>query len=102
MRLRCSTGCVDSYKANCGVRPDLFFRVQAGANIRYWYNLAGLQLFTRWDNGQAWMQAGFMDIQSGVCAVALAAGNVRNDALDGRKRKIEGFHQTVVSQRSIP
>jgi hypothetical protein len=85
MPLRNSTGCVDRYKVNCGVGPDLFFRVQAGANIRDWYNLAGLQLFTRWNNGDAWMQAGFRDIQSGARAVALLARNDRNDEIDGRK-----------------
>lgn len=54
MPLRYSTGCVGSYMANCGVGPDLPFSVQSGGNFRFWYNLAGFQLFTRWDDGDVW------------------------------------------------
>jgi len=54
MPLRYSTGCVSSYKAKCGVGPDLPYSVQSGANFRFWYNFAGFQLFTRWDNGDVW------------------------------------------------
>ena len=35
----------------------------------------------------AWMQAGLIDVQSQVCAVALAAGNDRNDAIDRRENE---------------
>jgi hypothetical protein len=37
--------------------------------------------------GDAWMQAGLIDVQSGVCAVALAAGVDRNDAIDRRENE---------------
>lgn len=37
--------------------------------------------------GDAWMIAGTLDIQSGCCAVALAAGNNRDDAIDRRENE---------------
>lgn len=46
--------------------------------------------------GDAWMQAGLIDIQSGCCAVALAAGNDRNDAIDRRE------HERVTDNRPDP
>lgn len=54
MALRYSTGCVGSYMANCGVGPDLPYSTTSGRNFRFWYDLAGLQLFTRWDDGDVW------------------------------------------------
>jgi hypothetical protein len=42
------------------------------------------------------MQAGLIDVQSKVCAVALAAGNDRNDAIDRRE------HEHVKDGRSNP
>jgi hypothetical protein len=54
MALRYSTGCVGSYKAKCGVGPDLPFSTTSGRNFRFWYDLAGIQLFTRWDDGDVW------------------------------------------------
>lgn len=54
MALRYSTGCVSSYMANCGVGPDLPLTIPEGANFRFWYSLAGFQLFTRWENGDVW------------------------------------------------
>jgi hypothetical protein len=46
--------------------------------------------------GDAWMQAGLIDVQSKVCAVALAAGNDRNDAIDRRE------HEHVMDGRPNP
>jgi hypothetical protein len=37
--------------------------------------------------GDAWMITGVIDIQSGCCAVALAAGNNQNDAIDRRENE---------------
>jgi hypothetical protein len=37
--------------------------------------------------GDAWMTAGIIDIQSGCCAVALAAGRDRADAIDRRENE---------------
>jgi len=37
--------------------------------------------------GDAWMATGIVDVQSGCCAVALAAGNDRNDAIDRRENE---------------
>lgn len=37
--------------------------------------------------GDAWMVTGTTDIQSGCCAVALAAGNNRNDAINRRENE---------------
>jgi hypothetical protein len=37
--------------------------------------------------GDAWMSAGINDIQPGCCAVALAAGNDQNDAIDRRENE---------------
>jgi hypothetical protein len=46
--------------------------------------------------GDAWMATGTIDIDSGCCAVALAAGNDRSDAIDRRE------NERVLSQRSDP
>jgi len=54
MPLRYSTGCVRDYIANCGAGPDLPLTIPEGANFRFWYDLAGFQLFTRWENGDVW------------------------------------------------
>jgi hypothetical protein len=48
--LRYSTGCVKDY-APCGVTPDLPATIPEGQNFRFWYNLGGFTLFTRWENG---------------------------------------------------
>jgi hypothetical protein len=37
--------------------------------------------------GDAWMSVGLTDVQSGVCAVAIAAGNDRNDAINRRENE---------------
>ena len=44
-------------------------------------------LFPQESIGDAWMHAGIIDIQSGCCAVALAAGNDRADAIDRRENE---------------
>jgi Family of unknown function (DUF6345) len=54
MPLRYSTGCVRDYIANCGAGPDLPLTIPEGANFRFWYDMAGFQLFTRWENGDVW------------------------------------------------
>jgi hypothetical protein len=44
-------------------------------------------LFPQESVGDAWMDTGTIDIQSGCSAVALAAGNDRNDAIDRRENE---------------
>jgi hypothetical protein len=52
--MRYSTGCVSIYVANgCG-GPDLPQSVPEGAAFRDWYNLAGHQVSSSWDNGNVW------------------------------------------------
>jgi len=46
--------------------------------------------------GDAWMLVGTIDVQSGCCAVALAAGNSRDDAIDRRQ------NEKVKDERSDP
>ena len=46
--------------------------------------------------GDAWMAVGTMDVQSGCCAVVLAAGNNRADAIDRRE------NEKVKDNRSDP
>lgn len=53
MPLRYSTGCVNLYTP-CGITPDLSQCIQEGANFRYFYDLAGFQVFSRWENGNVW------------------------------------------------
>jgi hypothetical protein len=53
MTLRYSTGCVSLYSP-CGVGPDLPYSTQSGANFRFFYNSAGFQLVSRWENGNVW------------------------------------------------
>ena len=52
--MRYSTGAVGSYMANCGVGPDLPYSVGSGRNFQAWYNLAGFQVVSRWENGDVW------------------------------------------------
>jgi Family of unknown function (DUF6345) len=54
MALRYSTGCVGSYMAKCGVGPDLPYSTTSGRNFRFWYTLAGFELFTAWNDGDVW------------------------------------------------
>jgi Family of unknown function (DUF6345) len=56
----------------------------------------GFLFFPQLSVGDAWMVAGPIDIQSGCCAVALAAGNDRNDAIDRRE------HERVTDNRPDP
>ncbi|MFW9789300.1 MAG: DUF6345 domain-containing protein [Candidatus Thorarchaeota archaeon] len=44
--------------------------------------------------GDAWMIAGIIDIQRGCCAVALAAGNDRADAIDRRENEKVREHRS--------
>jgi hypothetical protein len=46
-----------------------------------------LLFFPHLSVGDAWMSAGIIDIQTGCCAVALAAGNDRDDAIDRRENE---------------
>ena len=55
-----------------------------------------IQLIPRLSVSEAWMQDGLTDVQSGVCAVALAAGNDRNDAIDRRE------NEKIFDNRSNP
>lgn len=54
MARRYSTGCVGNYVANCGVGPDLPFSTTSGSHFRAFYDLAGMELFTHWDDGNLW------------------------------------------------
>jgi hypothetical protein len=53
-------------------------------------------LFPQLSVGDAWMVTGTIDVESGCCAVALAAGNDRNDAID----RVE--NEKVSDDRSNP
>ena len=54
MPLRYSTGAVRDYVGpGCG-GPDLPLTIPEAAFFRYFYSLAGFQLFTRWENGNVW------------------------------------------------
>lgn len=44
-------------------------------------------LFPDLSVGDAWMTVGLTDVQPGVCAVAIAAGNDRNDAINRRENE---------------
>jgi hypothetical protein len=46
--------------------------------------------------GDAWMYYGTEDIQDGCCAVAIAAGNNRDDAIDRRE------NERILDNRSNP
>ena len=46
--------------------------------------------------GSAWMDTGTEDVQDDVCAVVIAAGNTRNDAIDRRE------HEKLKDNRSAP
>ena len=64
MTIRYSTGCVRDYVPNGCSGPDLPATIEEGANFRAWYNLAGFQLFSRWDNGDVW-GSDFRDASNG-------------------------------------
>jgi hypothetical protein len=46
-----------------------------------------ITLIPRLPVGSAWMSTGLIDVQSQVCAVAIAAGNDRNDAINRRENE---------------
>lgn len=54
MVIRYSTACVKDYVAKCGAGPDLPLTIPEGQNFRFWYDMAGFQLFTAWENGDVW------------------------------------------------
>lgn len=64
MALRYSTGCVRDYIPNGCPGPDLPLTIPEGANFRFWYNLGGFDLFSRWDNGDVW-GSDFRDASNG-------------------------------------
>jgi hypothetical protein len=51
------------------------------------YTSDALFFFPHLSVGDAWMAVGIEDVQSGCCAVALAAGNNRDDAIDRRENE---------------
>src|SRR3954452_10783268 len=55
LTMRYSTGCVRDYIPNGCAGPDLPLTIPEGANFRFWYNLGGHKLFSRWDNGDVWV-----------------------------------------------
>jgi hypothetical protein len=72
---------------NSPSRGGQFAALTAGLNIFF---------FPQLSVGDAWMHAGLVDVQNGVSAVALAAGNDRNDAIDRRE------NERVTDMRSNP
>ena len=50
---RYSTGAVDKYSP-CNLVPDLPQTIPEANNFRAWYNLAGLPVVSRWENGDVW------------------------------------------------
>jgi len=48
---------------------------------------AGFVFFPQMPVGDAWMASGLIDVQPGVCAVATAAGNDENDAINRRENE---------------
>jgi len=51
------------------------------------YSSGALFFFPYLSVGDAWMATGTIDVQSGCCAVAIAAGIDRNDAIDRRENE---------------
>lgn len=49
-----STGCVRDYIPNGCAGPDLPATIPEGDKFRYWYNLGGFSLVSRWENGDVW------------------------------------------------
>jgi hypothetical protein len=60
------------------------------------YTSGALAFFPHLSVGDAWMTVGIEDVQSGCCAVALAAGNNRDNAIDRRE------NEKVKDDRSDP
>lgn len=60
------------------------------------YTSGGLWFLPHLSVGDAWMTVGIEDVQRGCCAVALAAGNNRADAIDRRE------NEKVKDDRSDP
>jgi hypothetical protein len=60
------------------------------------YSSGALFFFPYLSVGDAWMATGTIEVQSGCCAVAIAAGHDRNDAIDRRE------HERVHDQRPNP
>jgi hypothetical protein len=54
----------------------------------------GSLFYPHYSVGEAWLSAGTVDIQDGCCAVALAAGVSRDDALWRRDHETIGVHST--------
>jgi len=52
MALRYSTGCVDDYSSCPG--SSLALCIAEGDAFRLWYNFAGFDVFSRWENGDVW------------------------------------------------
>lgn len=53
--MKYSTGCVSNYASNgCPNGDDLPLAVPEGEYFRYWYNRAGHQIVTSWNNGDVW------------------------------------------------
>jgi hypothetical protein len=62
--LRYSTGAVKDYVSNgCG-GSDLPLTIPECDSFRFWYNLGGFQLFSRWENGDVW-GSDFRDASNG-------------------------------------
>jgi hypothetical protein len=64
MPLHYSTGAVRDYIPNGCAGPDLPLTIPECDNFRFWYNLGGFQLFSRWENGDVW-GSDFRDTSNG-------------------------------------
>lgn len=80
-------------------RSDVFATYAVGGGMFDLYGLVSLPiilLYPPLSVGDAWMASGLMDVESEVCAVAIAAGETEADAIDRRE------HERVTDGRSDP
>jgi hypothetical protein len=75
---------------------DTLDSVDRGAQFAAFTAGAPFFFFPTLSVGDAWMATGTIDIQQGCCAVVIAAGNDRNDAIDRRE------HERVTDGRPDP
>ena len=52
--MRYSTGAVADYRSRCGIGPDLPLTIPEADAFRFWYDLGGFALFSRWQDGDVW------------------------------------------------
>src|SRR5213592_3936406 len=81
------SGDVNHDTLNSPTRGSQFAAYTAGCGQFFGFNLCHTFFFPQQPVGNAWMNAGLIDVQSGVCAVAIAAGATRDDAIDRRENE---------------